>query len=345
MVRLAAALGAAAMLGACERPADRAEPARAPGPMRIAVTIPPLAGLIRALAPADAQITVLMTPGRSEHGYEFTPADLARLGSADLVVYIGMHLEPRVESFLNDHPSKRRVDLCLAAAAGITDAGAISEPAGDDHDDHNHDVAPGLKMVGEPGQRHDYDHQPSRDDHAADEHEGHLHGPVDPHLWLDPVLVIKAVPALEDAVQRAAANAGLNPGDVPARAAALLTRLKALDDKYRAALAPFAGAFIVTHHSAWERLAHRYGLRVAAVIREIETGEPTPGKIAASVDAIKAQHVAAVFVEPQFNPDAARRIAEAAGVKLRTLDPLGEGEYFELMDRNLEQLVAGLSAK
>lgn len=330
-------MGAAGALGACSR--EGADGARPPGPLRVAVTIAPLAGLVRGLVPSDAEITTLMAPGRSEHGYEFTPSDLGRLARADLVVYVGLNLEPGVEKFLADHPSTRRVDLCFAGAAGVQ----TPEAAGAGGQDGDVD-----RVVGKPHEMHDYSQGRARGDAHDEDHDeehGHSHGTVDPHVWLDLGLVLKGVPALADGVTRAAAGAGLDAGDVGARQAALVARLNELDEKHRAALAPFAGAAIVTHHSAWGRLAARYGLRVAAVVREIETGEPTPGKIASSVEAIRAQHVPCVFVEPQFNPDAARRIAEAAGVKLGTIDPLGDGDYFAMMEKNLEQIVAGLSAR
>lgn len=332
-----AMLGAASGVAACSRGAG--EPPRAAGPLRIAVTIPPMAGLLRALAPADAQITTLLAPGRSEHGYEFTPSDLGRLARADLVVYVGLNLEPGVEKFLADHPSTRRVNVCFAQAAGVV-------PYEDHHGGPSRTDEPD-RVVGTPHEMHEYapaSGEEPDDDHDHDHEHAHAHGPVDPHVWLDPDLVMHAIPALADGVTRAAAGAGLDPGDLAARQAAVTARLIALDQKHREALAPFAGASIVTHHGAWGRLAARYGLRVAAVVREIEAGEPTPGKIASSVEAIRARHATCVFVEPQFNPDAARRIAQAAGVRLGTIDPLGDGDYFAMMDHNLEQIVAGLSA-
>ncbi len=352
--------GAAAILGACEeRGADKAVP-RTPGPLRIAVSVPPLAGLVRALAPSDAEITILMAPGRSEHGYEFTPGDLARMGKADMVAYVGLGLEPRIEKFLDQNPSPRRVDFCLALATGVLTGAAGSEA----------ENATGVVMKGEPGQRHDYGGKSAeghaqdqsgnghgdRDDHDHDDHShshdhdhdhdhDHGHGAVDPHLWLDPVLVLNAVPALALAIGDAARHAGINPGDLEARQNAVVARLSALDEQYRSTLAPHKGAAIVTHHNAWGRLADRYGLVVAAVVREVEAGEPTPGAIAASVDAIRQRAVKTVFVEPQFNPDAARRIAESAGVGVGMLDPLGDGDYFAMMEGNLERLAAGLGGR
>ena len=68
----------------------------------------------------------------------------------------------------------------------------------------------------------------------------------------------------------------------------------------------------------------------------------TPQAVAATVDAIKKEGVKVVFVEPQYDRTAAQRIAEAAGVRVAVLDPLGDGDWFKMMRGNLEALVKAL---
>ncbi len=284
----------------CER-----RPSAASGPIRIVVTIPPLAGLARDVAP-EAQVTTLIPPGTSEHGYEPTPGQLAALASADVVVYVGLDLDPKIARFVREHPSPSRGVVCFAQTVGI-DAGEAHE----DHDGHDHD-----------------------------EHE---HA-VDPHLWLDPPLVEKFAPALGDAIARAQRERG-DSGAADAtrrRAQEVVARVRTLHAELEAQLAPIKGRSIVTHHNAWSRLADRYGLSVAAVIRVNESAEPTPEAIAAAVDAIRARGARGIFVEPQFSPAAAESIARAAGARLGVLDPLGTGDWFELMRSNARSLVETL---
>jgi zinc transport system substrate-binding protein len=264
--------------------------------------------LVKALTPADATVTVLMPPGRSEHGYEPTAADVEALGTADLVVYVGLNLEPQVAKFLAAHPSSRRVDVCWARELGLGEATA----------DHAEEAA----------------HQ------EHDEHEGHDHGSVDQHVWLDPVLVKRMVPVMSAAVRKAGTNAGLAPS-APSPDG-LLARVEAVDAAYRERLGPLKDRAIVTHHNAWGRIAERYGLKVAAVLRPFEMVEPTSGEIFAVVEAVRKEGVRTIFVEPQFNAEAARRVAEEAGVKLKVLDPLGDGDWEAMMRKNLEALAEGL---
>lgn len=286
-------------------------------PLRVVVTIAPLKGLVEPLLPPDSQITVLMPPGRSEHGYEFTPADLAAASQADLIIYIGLGLEPRLEAALRDHPRPARREVCFAVKVGLS-LPASDPPAQADPHDHS-----------EPGHVHTHDC-----DHA-----------IDPHLWLDPQLVEQFIVALASDLSQLLAARSSSSDALNALAdqqVSLLTRINTLHESHRARLAPFKGRAIVTHHNAFNRLADRYGLRIAAVIRESEDAEPSPAHIAAVVKAIRAENVPVIFVEPQFDPKVARRIAKAANVKTATLDPLGTGDWFALMEANLKALESNL---
>lgn len=300
-------------LAACDRsaPPDHA--------FRAVVTVPALAGLVKPMLPKDAELRILMQPGRSEHGYEFTPTDIAALGRADLVVYIGLGLEPQVHTFIQKRPSDTRRVVCFAEVVGLQEPGRPPAP-------HDH--------------AHDHDHAPAEDhthDHA-----------VDPHLWLDPVLVEKLIPAIRDQVAAALRAKGRLDDAARARldeaAGSVQAEVAAVDREYRERLAPFAGRALVTHHAAFGRLAQRYGLEVAEVLRPIESAEATAGQVAQVVAAIKSRHVPAIFIEPQFDPAAAKRVAEAAGVAVGTLDPLGSGDWAGLMRANLNELVAKLGA-
>jgi ABC-type Zn uptake system ZnuABC Zn-binding protein ZnuA len=292
-------------------PVRGAEPK--PPPIKVVVTVAPLKGLVEPLLPEGSSVTVLMRPGKSEHGYEFAPADMAAMARADLVVYVGLGLEGRVEVTARKQASERHRVLCFAEAVGIK----AEHQEGTVEDEHGHD---------------------------------HGVGYVDPHLWLDPVLVGKFVPVLKAEVAKAEHNAESDKGQadrdaerLDKAAAALSERVASVDKQWARQLAPFKGKSVVTHHNAFSRPAERYGFKVAAVIREFETSEPSPGDIAKVVEAIRKENVKTIFVEPQFNAAAAERIAARAGVKVGRLDPLGDGDWFKLMKSNLEALVGGLS--
>lgn len=262
------------------------------GPMRVAVTIPPLAGLVAGLLPEGSRLDVLIPPGMSPHGAELSPSAVSAIASADLFVGVGMGLDTQA--------------LSIAVARLDTDRFVVFER---------------LVPDGAPATR------------ASD-----------PHLWLDPVLCEALVEAIADRVAarlRARGDeAGLAGLDRDRKA--LLAALGAVDRDYRTALAPFAGRGLVTHHDAWGRPASRYGLRIAGVIRTIETAEPTPAAIAGAVEAVRSAGAGVIVVEPQFSAGAAERIAELTGAALASMDPLGSGDWFTMMRTNLASLVDAL---
>lgn len=297
-------------------PAPGGAPGAAGRPLRVVVTIPPLRGLVEPLA-RGAGITetveVLIPPGVSEHGYEIPPAQIARLAKADVVIEIGRGLEPQVDKVL---AGWRGIPPRVVVMASVE-----LEGAGTDKDQH---------ATGEHG--------------GHDSQDGHAHGS-DPHMWLDPLLVEKLVRVVARTLREAAAvdSDAAMKARFDAAEAALEARVREMHERYTRMLAavPAERRVIVVGHDAWGYLARRYGLRTVAV-KGLAAGEPTPAAIDEAVRAIREQGATCVFVEPQLGQGAGRRVAAAAGVPVRTLDPLGNGDWFEMMDGNLRELAAAM---
>ena len=127
-------------------------------PIKIVATIFPIADITKQLAGDEAEVYLLLKPGRSPHTFEPTPKDLMNLISADVVIRAGFGLEPWLDKLLQAPGSKNRVIVDLSSA--------IKEPlyyAGDKT--HHHVKEEGAK---------------------------------NPHFWLDPILMIEAVRDLRD---------------------------------------------------------------------------------------------------------------------------------------------------
>src|SRR5204863_7419175 len=110
----------------------------------------------------------------------------------------------------------------------------------DHHDDDSHDA-------------HDAgdDHEKGGAHDDADD-DGHHHGRIDQHLWLDPVLVKRMIPILSEAVRNAQTSAGLGSGAPGAGASSKMgARVDDVDAAYRDRLASLQGRAIVTDHNAW----------------------------------------------------------------------------------------------
>ncbi|MDX9912210.1 MAG: zinc ABC transporter substrate-binding protein [Phycisphaerales bacterium] len=96
-------LGAMAVLGA-----GGAGPARGDGP-RVVATTSMIADAAREIAGDRGQVTGLMGPGVDPHLYKASPSDVRAMGSADLILYNGLHLEGRMADVIVRMASRHRV--------------------------------------------------------------------------------------------------------------------------------------------------------------------------------------------------------------------------------------------
>lgn len=316
----AAALLAAALLAAASPAA--ASPAAAPaataasegagppppGRMTVFVSILPYAWLVARIGGDRVAVEVLVEPGQSPETYEPSPRQLARLGEAAALVRAGVPFErallPRLA---RTFPNLPVVDpLAGLQLLPWEDAGAGAT----DGRDHGH------------GDGRDH---------------GHDHGDFDPHAWLDPVLARGAARNL------AAALARLDPAhaaEFEARRGDLDAELVALEQELAAQLAPWRGRTFYVFHPAFGYFAARFGLRQAA----IQSGgrEPTPRQLAAVIDAARRDGARALFVQPQYSPRSARKVADALGAELVPLDDLAR-DYPDNLRRLAAALAAGFS--
>jgi zinc transport system substrate-binding protein len=292
------------------------EPAK---PLRGVVSVAPLKSIVEAALPPGSTVEMLIPPGASEHGYEIPPTRLAELVRADVVVTVGLGLDPQVAKYLRDHPKTGRIEVEFAKVAGEVAAGqADRDAATPTHDHEDHDA------------RADHaDHA----DHGDEEHEHH-HA-VDPHLWLDASCVKRLAQAVRAEVLKTHAGTDAAAFD------AFMSKVDAIDAKYRQTLASAKTRAVVVAHDAWGRLADRYQITTIA-ISGLNAGEPTPRAVEAAAGAAKSHGVLAVAIEPQVSPRVARRIASGSGLRIVTLDPLGSGDWFEMMERNLRALAEAL---
>jgi len=274
--------------------------------MRAVVSVPPLREIVLRVLPAGSEVVVLVPPGASPHSYALSPSDVLAIDEADLIVTVGLGLEGASAGAL------RRADRAkVVEFAKVIGLGAVNHEDLADHADHT--------------------------DHAhAHSHDG------DPHLWLDPELMIQLVEALGEHLA-----AG---GDAEAvdRAAQVSQEIRDADARTKAALAPFKGSRLLTQHNGWQCFADHYGFEILGSVLPAGGGEPTPADITRAVEAVKAARLAsdapiAIMTEPQLNARLARRLADQLGVRVGVLDPMGEGDWFALLERNTRELVEVLS--
>jgi zinc transport system substrate-binding protein len=174
---------------------------------------------------------------------------------------------------------------------------------------------------------------------------------LDPHVWLDPVLMQHIVRQVQTALTKADPK---GRGVYARNADAFEQGLRALDQRYRAGLADCAINVIVTSHEAFGYLAKRYDLQQEGVAGLSPDAEPDAKRLAQLTDLVKRDHIRVVFTETLVSPRIADTLAREAGVTTDVLDPL-EGltdkeiaqgaNYITVMDTNLSKLAHALDCK
>ena len=134
-----------------------------------------------------------------------------------------------------------------------------------------------------------------------------------PHLWMNPAFARHYVAMIRDAFS--AADSAHAPG-YQARAQAFDARLVALEKRTQTKIdtIPRPNRAMIVFHNAWEYYNARFGLRTVGVIELSPGQEPSPIHLAQLVDAARAQHVRAIFAEPEYNPKLVQQVARSANI-------------------------------
>jgi len=175
-----------------------------------------------------------------------------------------------------------------------------------------------------------------------------LSGNKDPHVWLDPSLMVAM------AQQVATDLAQADPDNAPqfeANLDALVEQLSDLDATLAAGLKDCATTTIVTSHAAFNYLAQRYGLTQLAIAGVSPDEQPDPATLERIAADARAAGVTTVFFEDQLPRDLSETVAQEIGAQVDLLsalefDPaqtIGRGEdYLSVMADNGARLSAGL---
>jgi zinc/manganese transport system substrate-binding protein len=173
---------------------------------------------------------------------------------------------------------------------------------------------------------------------------GDVHPMGNPHYWLDPANAVRI------AIQVQRKLAELDPANAAfyaQRLDALKVKIAAADKRWKAALAPYRGAKIVTYHNSWPNFARRYGLDVAGYVEPKPGVPPSPSHTFELINLMKQQKIKAIMMEPYFDRKTPDSVAAATGAKVVVAYPSVGGrpeltDYVKLFDYNVNELVKAL---
>ncbi|MEO5374349.1 MAG: zinc ABC transporter substrate-binding protein [Alphaproteobacteria bacterium] len=269
--------------------------------MTVVTSIGPVHSLVSGVMEGAGTPVLLLRGGVSPHTYSLRPSDARALNEARLVFWVG----PELEGFL------------ARPLAGLGGGTTVVELMN----------LPGLTL------------HPARPVDSWE--EGHDHGGMDPHLWLDPDNARRIVAAAAEAL--AAADSG-HADLYRANAGRLLERLDALDREVRDLLTPVRERGFIVFHDAYQYLERRYGLRAVGAVTVSPERPPGARRLSDLRRRLMTSGIVCVFQEPQFPPKLFQTLTEGTPARTGILDPngaavaSGSDQYFEMMRSNARSL-------
>lgn len=258
----------------------------------------------------DVKVDVLIPPEMGgPHGYEPTPADIAKIEKANIFIANGLDLEPFIAKLKAAKPG---IDVFYATEGmePLSDISAQSE----------------VQASGFSGER-------------IEENVG-KNDTGNPHMWVSPIRAAIMV----NKIAQALVNIDLRNADIyRANAKAYSLKLEQLGEEIRTSLNFVNNRNVVTMHNAFDYLARDSGFKIIAVLRADPLSEPSAQELARISTLIREQNVSAIFTEPQFSSKMAEVLSGETGVPIYELDPMHTGKpsldlYETVMLKNLETL-------
>ncbi len=277
--------------------------------LNVVATTPDLAALAREIGGDRVEVTALAKPTEDPHFVDPKPSYLIALNRADVLIEGGAELELGWLPPLLDNARNSRI------ASGSPGRIVASQ---------------GITMLEIPA--------------TFDRANGDVHSMGNPHFLIDPVDVRIIV------AQIATHFAQLDPASAAVFRANLDQFDRTLDTKYagwRAQLAPYRGAKIVTYHKDFVYLAERFGLDIVETLEPKPGIAPSPAHLAQVISTMRAQHARVIIVQPYQNRRTAETVArQTDGLVLDISQQPGAipntTSYFDLMDHVVTTIASAL---
>ncbi|MFE4353236.1 metal ABC transporter solute-binding protein, Zn/Mn family [Peribacillus butanolivorans] len=280
--------------------------------LNVYTTVYPLQYFTEAIGGEYVNVETVYPPGTDEHSFDPSQKDIVKMAESDLFFYIGYNLEGFVTKA---EP--------ILSKEGVTTV-AVGETVHLDEDEHAHE-----------------------NEHAHEE-DGHDHGGVNPHLWLDPIYSIEMAKSIKDELTKQMPE---QKGYFDSRFNELSERLKALDEKFSTTIESGRTNKIIVSHSAYGYWEERYGLEQIGVTGLTSSNEPSQKELGKIVTMADKENLHYVIFEQNISSKLTEIIQKEMGAKSLELHNLsvltdkdieaGE-DYFSLMEKNIKTLQTAL---
>ena len=251
----------------------------------ILVTVPPLSGLVRAVAGDTCRVVVLVPPGKEPETFMPTPSQMREITRCGVFFRVGLPVEESIVVRLASlNPRLRVVNLAetLPVTAASAEEVELSGPDGDATHHHSHDG-------------------------------------IDPHVWMSP----SNLETMAAVVERTLSE--IDPENAPLYregAGRFEKSAKALKERVAERLAPLRNRTLYVFHPAYGYYCAEFGFRQVAV--EAGGKSPKSKDFVELVRRLREENASKIFVQPQFSRTAAEKLASELKLNIEVHSPLEE---------------------
>ena len=292
----------------------------------------------------SVNLTLLIKNGIDLHSYKPTAHDVAKIASADMVIYVGGESDEWIKDALTASPKKGRIEINLMEALGDRVKAEEIVEGMQAEDEHHHEHA----------EEHEHEHH----DEHAEAHEHHHHDEDvenDEHVWLSlknaKILVKKIAEELSkiDATHASAYKQN---------AEAYIAQIQSLDAEYRTAVESAARKTVLFgDRFPFRYLVDDYGIKYYAAFvgcsAESEASFETISFLAGKMD---SESLPSIFIIENGNDKIAKAVLAASKksqdaqiLTINSMQSITEKQindginYISLMKANLENLKKALN--
>ncbi len=293
--------------------------------------------------PNGAEVTMLLDNGVDLHSFQPTAADIVKISTCDMFVYVGGESDEWVEDALKEATNKDMVVIDLLDVLGDQ----VKEE----------EIVEGMEHEHEEGDEHE--HEEGEDHEEADEHEHeheHEEGEIeyDEHVWLSLSNAESLTKAIKDALVSLDSD---NAAVYEANYEAYDQKLKALDEQYKQAV---SGAQVKTllfgDRFPFRYLTDDYGLSYYAAFvgcsAETEASFETVTFLAGKVDELSLKTILTIEKSDQKIANTIKENSTSKDQQILALDSMQSttsedvkngASYLGIMQSNLEVLKTALA--
>ena len=259
---------------------------------QITVSILPQKYFVEKITKDKFEINVMVQPGASPHTYEPKTSQMKALAASKVYFSTGVSFE---HVWLDKFKKNAKDTLFVDLSEGI------EKLAMGKHEHHEDEVKEDKHHENEGHEKHD--------DHDEDG--------LDPHIWLDPILVKTQAKNIYDTMVKVDAQ---NADFYKTNYEQFLKELDELDTNLKTILAPFKDKAFMVFHPSWGYFAKRYDLEQIPI--ELQGKEPKPNELVELIKDAKEHDIKIVFVSPQFSQKSAKTISQNIDAKVAIIDPM-----------------------